>query len=159
MRPARRRRRRPRRTGVGRVPGRRSITTASASHGRRCGAAANFEENSPKVRCWLRSLDQAERRDVPERRGAAVAEHDLVALGQREQLGEPLAHPADQARTGACRCEVPMQRRAGAASAASCSGRTLEGPQPNRPSAGSRSAGMLTPAAAAPAAPPGAGPA
>ena len=30
--------------------------------------------------------DQPEGRDVPERRRAAVAEHDLVALGQLEQL-------------------------------------------------------------------------
>src|SRR5439155_20083596 len=36
---------------------------------------------------------QAERRDLPERRGAAVAEDDLVAVGQREQLGEPAAQP------------------------------------------------------------------
>ena len=40
-------------------------------------------------------LDEAERRDVPERGGATVAQHDLVALGQVEQSREPLAHPAD----------------------------------------------------------------
>ena len=43
---------------------------------------------------------QAERRDVPERRRAAVAEDDLVALGQGEELGQALADVADQARTG-----------------------------------------------------------
>ena len=40
--------------------------------------------------------DQAEGGDVPERGGAAVAEHDLVALGQVEQAGDAVADPADQ---------------------------------------------------------------
>ena len=40
--------------------------------------------------------DQAGGGDIPERRGAAVAEHHLVPLGQREQRGQALAHPADQ---------------------------------------------------------------
>ena len=40
--------------------------------------------------------DQAERRDVPERGRAAVAEDDLVALGQAEQLGQALADGADE---------------------------------------------------------------
>ena len=40
-------------------------------------------------------LDQAERRQVEERRRASVAEHDLVAVGQPEQLGEALPHPSD----------------------------------------------------------------
>ena len=38
--------------------------------------------------------DQVERRHVPEGGGAAVAEDHLVAVGQREQLGQPLSHPA-----------------------------------------------------------------
>src|SRR5262249_22493926 len=33
---------------------------------------------------------------VPERRRAAVPEHNLVSVGQAEQLGEPLANRADQ---------------------------------------------------------------
>jgi hypothetical protein len=36
-------------------------------------------------------LDQAERGRVPERRRAAVAEDDLVAVGQLEQLGQAVA--------------------------------------------------------------------
>ena len=42
-------------------------------------------------------LDQAERGGVPEDRRAAVAEHDLPAVGQSEQLGQPGAHGADEA--------------------------------------------------------------
>ena len=40
--------------------------------------------------------DQPERRDVPERGRAAVAEHDLVAVGQLEQVGHTLLDPGHQ---------------------------------------------------------------
>ena len=39
-------------------------------------------------------VDQPEGGGVPERRGAAVAEQHLVAVGEREQLGEPVAQGA-----------------------------------------------------------------
>ena len=38
---------------------------------------------------------EAERRDLPERGRAAVAEHDLVALGEGEQVGEAGAQTTD----------------------------------------------------------------
>ncbi len=41
-------------------------------------------------------VDQPERGGIPERRRAAVAEDDLVAVGQREELAQPVADPADQ---------------------------------------------------------------
>src|SRR6478735_1635117 len=44
--------------------------------------------------------------------------------------------------TVGCRWLVPRYSSASAASAATASGRTLDGPQPNRPSLGSRSSGM-----------------
>ena len=40
-------------------------------------------------------LDESEARGVPERGGAAVAEEDLVAVGESEQFGDPGAYPAD----------------------------------------------------------------
>jgi len=40
--------------------------------------------------------DQAERGDVPEGGRPAVAEDDLVAVGEAEQLGEALAHGAHE---------------------------------------------------------------
>ena len=46
-----------------------------------------------------------------------------------------------RSRTGAWRCEVPITS-ARSASAASASGRTLDGPQPKRPSAGFSSVGI-----------------
>ena len=94
-------------------------------------------------RCWLRSVDQPERGDVPEHGRAAVAEQDLLAVGQREQLGEPVAHARRPSCTGAWRWRRAEESCRAAASAATASGRTLEGPQPNRPSAGSRSAGIV----------------
>lgn len=42
------------------------------------------------------ALDQAVRRDVPEGGGAAVAEDDLVALGELEEVAYAVAHLADQ---------------------------------------------------------------
>ncbi len=46
-------------------------------------------------------LDEPERRRVPERGGAAVAEQHLVAVGQVEQLGQPVAQRGDhEARRG-----------------------------------------------------------
>ena len=64
-----------------------------------CGAAAaasaNLDENSPKRRCWLRRSISAEGGGVPERRGAAVAEDHLVAVGEGQQLGEPVAQRTD----------------------------------------------------------------
>ena len=41
-------------------------------------------------------VDQPERRGIPERRRPAVAQHHLVAVGHREELAQPVAHPADQ---------------------------------------------------------------
>ena len=86
--------------------------------------------------------DQAEGRDVPERGGAAVAEHHLVAVGQRRTATRrprgPGPRGSSPAPAGAtCRAaSVPV-----AASASSASTRTLDGPAPKRPSAGCRSVG------------------
>ena len=74
------------------------ITAGSARSGAAAEASANFEENSPNTRCWL-VADQAERRDVPEQRRAAVAEHDLPIVGQAEQgrcRREPAHHVFDR---------------------------------------------------------------
>src|SRR3954451_18919675 len=46
--------------------------------------------------------------------------------------------------TGACRCEVPSSAAPREARASTAAGRILAGPQPKRPSAGSRSAGILS---------------
>src|SRR6185312_10275310 len=43
---------------------------------------------------------QAARRGVPERRGAAVAEHDLVAVGDVEEIAQPTSHPSHELPDG-----------------------------------------------------------
>ena len=111
---------------------------------RRRQRSANFEENSPKVRCWLFVADQAEGGDVPEGGGAAVAEHDLVAVGQVEEGGESFADAARRCSSpGAWRCEVPISSEPVAASASRWLVWIFEGPAPKRPSAGRRSAGIV----------------
>ena len=58
-------------------------------------------------------LDQAERRDVPERRRATVAEHDLVAVGRAEQRREPLADTSYDALHTLLAVRRPEVRRPG----------------------------------------------
>ena len=69
---------------------------------------------------------------------AAVAEHDLPAVGQGEQLVQAGAHraarPALHRRLAVATCRGSVWPAA--ASASTASGRTLDGPQPKRPSAG-----------------------
>ncbi len=67
------------------------------------------------------ALDEAERRGVPERCRAAVAERYLIALGQREQLAQPAADLSDERLDGllamrgahqrAALCRQPRDRR------------------------------------------------
>ena len=40
--------------GSGCVPGEDTMTSGSSRWGAPCTTAANLEENSPKLRCWLR---------------------------------------------------------------------------------------------------------
>ena len=72
------------------------MTVGSASHGASFAALANLRGELAEGQVLRLVLDQAVRRDVPEGGGAAVAEDDLVALGQLEQLLDAFAHPADQ---------------------------------------------------------------
>ena len=58
-------------------------------------------------------LDEPERGDVPEHGGAAVAEHDLPPVGQREERGEARADAADQVLHGRLPVRRPQHRRLG----------------------------------------------
>ena len=86
-------------------------------------------------------LDQPERRDVPERRGAAVAEDHLVAVGQREQLGEPLADPADHVADRRLPVRRTHQRRAGGGERVEVGGLDLGGSGPEPPVGGQQVGG------------------
>ena len=70
------------------------MTWGSLRWGAALAQAANFEENSPKLRCWLCSSNQPEGGGVPEAGRPPVAEDDLVAVGEREELAHAGAHPA-----------------------------------------------------------------
>ena len=88
-------------------------------------------------------LDQPVGRDVPERRGAAVAEHDLVAVGQREQLGQPARTRPTRSRTGAWRCEVPISERPGRGERVEVRGLDLRRPGTEPPVGGQQVGGDL----------------
>ena len=62
--------------------------------GRRRDGGRELRGELPEGQVLALALDQPEGRHVPERRGAAVAQHDLVAVGEREQLGQSRADPA-----------------------------------------------------------------
>jgi hypothetical protein len=70
-------------------------------------AAANLEENSPKDQMLAAPLDEAEGGDVPEAGGAAVAEDDLVAVGQAEQVVQARPQPPTTDLTAFWRWLVP----------------------------------------------------
>ena len=110
--------------------------------GRRGGGLGELRGELTEAQVLALLPDQAEGGDVPERGGAAVAEHHLVAVGQREQLGGgPSRTRPTVSRTGACRWEVPISEVPVAASASRAPAGIFEGPAPNRPSAGLMSSG------------------
>ena len=113
-----------------------------SSHGAAAGGgelAAELAEDE----VLAAALDQAEGRGIPERGRSAVADEDLVALRDAEERGELLAHAADEVLHRGLAVRGAEDRRAPtASSASSCAGRTFEGPQPKRPSAGRRSRGI-----------------
>ena len=71
---------------------------------------------------------EAERRDVPERRRAAVAEDDLVALGQAEQVGQALPDRADEVPDRGLAVRGAEQRGAQAGEVVDLLGSHLGGP-------------------------------
>ena len=74
--------------GVGSEPGSLLITLGSARKGASVGRLGELRGELTEAQVLALLADQAEGRDVPERRGAAVAQHHLVAVGQAEQLAE-----------------------------------------------------------------------
>ncbi len=86
--------------------------------------------------------DQATGRRVPERGRAAVSERDLVAVGDAEQLAQPLTDPADDLLDGRLAVRGPHHARSRAGEPGERSWRTRDGPEPKRPSAGLSSAGI-----------------
>ena len=129
----------------GAVPGSDSMTSGGSRWGAPATAAANLAENSPKERCWLRRSIKPEGGGVPEGRGPAVAEDaPRSPSGRENSVGQAGPHPAhDGPDAGAAVAGAHVAGRPVAARAATASVRTLDGPQPNRPSAGRRSGGIV----------------
>ncbi len=105
--PRRSRRRAGSATGAGASPGSASITIGSARNGAAGGHPGELAGELAVGEVERALAHEAGRGGVPERRRAAVAEHDLVALGGAEQLGEPAADAPDEVpdRGLAVRCE------------------------------------------------------
>lgn len=128
--------------GSGWVPGSEETTVGSASHGASLAAFANFEENSPNVRCCdLLSISPC----VATSQNAVEPPFPRTTSypsGSENSSRTPSRTVPTKFLTGAWRWEVPSRELPVAASASSASVRTLEGPAPNRPSAGLMSAGI-----------------
>ena len=80
--------------GLGMRPGRGLDDLGVVEMGGGRGGGGELGRELAEGQVLAAPLDQAEGGDVPEARRAAVAEHDLVAVGEREQLAQPGAQPA-----------------------------------------------------------------
>ena len=105
--------------------------------------AANLEENSPKLRCWLCASISP--------KVAASQKHVVPPLPSTTSYPSGSEKRSQKPRRTRPTCDltvfwrwlVPRYVVATSASAVICSGRTLEGPDPKRPSVGLSSAGMM----------------
>src|SRR3954447_4713793 len=129
--------------GRGRVPVADSITVGSARNGALRAAVANFEENSPKDRCWLRSRIRPNVATSQNAVAPPLPSTTSYPSGRLKRLEIPSRTRPTRFLTGACRWDVPSREVPVAASACSASGRTLDGPEPKRPSRGLRCSGIV----------------
>ena len=126
----RRRRRCPRdATGLGVGAGRRLDDLGLVEVRRRGRGRGELRRELAEAQVLAAPLDQPEGGGVPERGRAAVAEQDLVAVGQREQLGQPVAQLADrEAHRGLAVAGAQVGRRTPRSARSTASGRTFDGP-------------------------------
>ena len=129
--------------GLGDGAGRRldDVGVVEVGRGRRAGRELGRELAEAQVLAAL--LDEAERGRVPERRWCrrCRARPRSRRAARAARRARCAARPTMN-RTVAWRWLVPeVGRRRSPARASTASGRTFDGPEPNRPSAGSRSAG------------------
>ncbi len=130
-------------TGAGASPGGADTTIGSARNGARPVTVANFWVNSPYTRCsarWRTSPQAAASQNAVAPPLPSITSYPS---GRAKSSRRPSRTCRTRFLTGAWRCEVPI-RSCRAANRASASGRTFDGPQPKRPSAGLRWAGICT---------------
>ena len=130
--------------GSGALPGSALMMIGSPTNGFLATAGGELRAELAVGQVQRPLVDQPERRGIPERRRAAVAEDDLVAVGHREKFAQPVADPADEVLDRGLPVRGAEQRGGAVASACSCSGRTLDGPQPKRPSLGLMLSGIVS---------------
>ena len=139
---ARRGRRRSSATGSRVVAGLAAHDVGSPRCGAAAQASANFDENSPNTRCWLRCST----------RPNVATSQNTVVPPLPSTISQPSGSANRSARPGADGADEVLHRRLAvrraerscvpaASEASSCSGRTLDGPHPKRPSAGQQSCG------------------
>src|SRR3712207_743458 len=106
-------------------------------------ADANLEPNSPKERCWAFFSTKPKLATSQNAVEPPTPKTTSYPSGARKNCARPSRTEPTRFLTGACRWEVPRMFLDAADSASICSWRTLEGPAPNRPSRGRRSAGIV----------------
>ena len=126
---------------AGALPGSARSTEGSPRNGAPAVTSANFEENSPNTRCCARSRTSPNAAASQNAVAPPLPSTTAYPSGSENSAASPDRTRPTRSFTGACRCEVPSTAAPGPASEASASGRTLDGPQPNRPSRGLRSSG------------------
>ena len=129
-------------TGSGREPGSALITDGASSHGAAAAAWANFEENSPNARCWLRCSISPNVAMSQNAVAPPLPSTTSWPSGSENSSASPCRTRPTVSRTGAWRCEVPIRLEPVAASASRWLVWIFEGPAPKRPSAGRSAAGI-----------------
>ena len=125
----------------GALPGSALIKTGSARNGAPAVTSANFEPNSPKARCSDRSRTSPYAAASQKAVAPPLPSTTSYPSGRENSAARPDRARCTRSFTGAWRCDVPITVAPAEASEASASGRTLDGPQPNRPSRGLISSG------------------
>ena len=139
------RRRRPPtdRRWAGRAAGSALTTIGSPMNGLAATAEANFGAELSEGEMQGALVDQAEGGAVPEGRGAAACPGSPSRRVRRTDP-EPGTHPAHQVLHRRLAVRGAEQGGTGGGQCGELRRRTFEGPQPKRPSAGLRSAGIVS---------------
>lgn len=104
---------------------------------------ANLDPNSPNTACAARSCTNEKVSASQRAVDPPLPSRTSYPSGASNISSKPDWMCPTRFFTGDCLCEVPRMCRPVVLRASSCSLRTFDGPEPNRPSLGRRAAGML----------------
>src|SRR5699024_727186 len=128
--------------GTGRVLKPDLRTLGSSRNGAAVTALANLLLNSPLTRCWLRWLTSPNVAASKNAVDPPTPRTTSYPSGTANNSARPSCTLPTSFLTGGWRCDVPMSVVPVLASASSASERTLDGPEPKRPSPGCNSVGI-----------------